>query len=153
MSELNFFYRDTTLSDQLISLYQVRQILLERGFTDMSYLGGGLAANLRYLIASSSAKDVSAFNPDSVECGHVMLQSNTYFKVLDVYHVGDKTQILLLENPDVTTANEEDLVLKAREDFEVKITMAPVRSLQSLDWRERTEFPIGMSGDGKFFEI
>ena len=42
------FYRDTTLPDHLISKYTVGQILTERGFTDMSYRGGGISTNLRY---------------------------------------------------------------------------------------------------------
>jgi hypothetical protein len=55
---LTLFYRDTTLSETLISKYHVGQILTERGFTDMSYKGGGLATNFRYLIASAHAKDL-----------------------------------------------------------------------------------------------
>ena len=78
-SGLTFFYRDTTLTENLISKYQVGQILTERGFTDMSYKGGGLATNLRYLIASPNAKDLSAFNPEGKQLGHVLLSSNAFF--------------------------------------------------------------------------
>lgn len=62
---LTLYYRDTTLSDILSSKYQVGQILTERGFTDISFKGGGLATNFRYLIASANGKDLSAFNPNS----------------------------------------------------------------------------------------
>src|SRR5689334_25221514 len=88
---LTLFYRDTTLSEDLISKYRVGQILNERGFTDMSYKGGGLASNLRYLIASAHAKDISAISPDSAIFGHVVLRSNAWFKLLDIYKIGDKT--------------------------------------------------------------
>jgi len=156
---LTLFYRDTTLSEDLISLYKVGQILTERGFTDMSYKGGGLAANLRYLIASAHGKDISAISPDSATFGHVVLPSNAWFKVLDIYKIGDKTQIFLLEIPQSAaeffrTANsniEEDIIKKARASFEAKVNLPPVPELQSLDWKERTEFPIGMNGEGKFF--
>lgn len=102
-SGLTLFYRDTELPESLISKYEVGQILQERGFTDMSYKGGGLTSNFRYLIASAHARDVSAINPDSAEYGHVMLQDNSCFKVLDIYKIGDKTQVFLLEIPENTT--------------------------------------------------
>ena len=94
-SGLTLFYRDTTLSEGLISKYQIGQILTERGFTDMTYKDGGLVTNCRYLIASANAKDLSAFNPDSKQFGHVLLTSNAFFKVLDIYKIGNKTQIFL----------------------------------------------------------
>ena len=98
-SRLTLYYRDTTLDTNLILKYQVGQILTERGFTDMSYKGGGLATNLRYLIASANARDLSALNADSKQYGHVLLSANVFFKVLDIYKIGYKTQIFLLEIP------------------------------------------------------
>ena len=156
---LTLFYRDTTLSEDLISKYKVGQILNERGFTDMSYKGGGLASNLRYLIASAHAKDISAISPDSAIFGHVVLRSNAWFKLLDIYKIGDKTQIFLLEIPEsavefFASANsniEEDIIKKARASLEAKINVPPVPELQALDWKERTEFPIGMNAKGEFF--
>lgn len=156
---LTLFYRDTSLSENLISKYSVGQILTERGFTDMSYKGGGLATNFRYLIASANAKDLSAFNPDSAKFGHVLLSSNAYFKVLDIYKIGSKTQVFLLEIPvtavdffaSATSNIEEDITKKARESFDTKINSEPIAELQTKEWRERTEFPIGMNDKGEFF--
>ena len=70
----------------------------------MSYKGGGLSTNFRYLIASANAKDLSAFNPDSKRFGHILLSANGFFKVLDICKIGDKTQVFLLEIP-VTAVN------------------------------------------------
>lgn len=156
---LTLFYRDTTLSDNLISKYAIGQILTERGFTDMSYKGGGLATNFRYLIASANAKDLSAFNPDSAQFGHVLLSSNTFFKVLDIYKIGDKTQVFLLEIPatavdffaSATSSIENDISKKARESFDIKINAEPIAELQKQEWKGRTEFPIGMNDKGEFF--
>jgi len=156
---LSLFYRDTTLSDDLISTYKVGQILVERGFTDMSTLGGGLAGNLRYLIASAYAKDLSAIDPESALTGHVMLHSNAFFKVLDIYTIGEKTQIFLLEIPErsigyfksAVSDSEAELIKKGKQDFDILMTFDPVEELQTLDWKERTEFPIGMSDQGEFF--
>lgn len=158
-SGLTFFYRDTTLTENLISKYQVGQILTERGFTDMSYKGGGLATNLRYLIASANAKDLSAFNPEGKQLGHVLLSSNAFFKVLDIYKIGDKTQVFLLEIPaaavdffaSATSNIEEDITKKARENFDTNIDTGAIAELQTMEWKERTEFPIGMNDKGEFF--
>lgn len=158
-SGLTLFYRDTTLSENLILKYQVGQILTERGFTDMSYKGGGLATNFRYLIASANARDLSAFNQDTKQFGHVLLSSNAFFKVLDIYKIGDKTQVFLLEIPatavdffaTATSSVEEDITKKARESFDTKINAEPIAELQTNEWKERTEFPIGMNDKGEFF--
>ncbi len=158
-SGLTLFYRDTTLAENLTSKYQVGQILTERGFTDMSYKGGGLVTNFRYLIASANAKDLSAFNPDSKQFGHVLLSSNSFFKVLDIYKIGNKAQIFLLEIPAVavdlftnaTSSVEEDITKKARENFHTKVDLQPIAELQTNEWKERTEFPIGMNDKGEFF--
>jgi hypothetical protein len=158
-SGLTLFYRDTTLSENLISKYQVEQILNERGFTDMSFRGGGLATNFRYLIASANAKDLSALNPDGNQVGHVVLTSDTFFKVLDIYKIEEKTQIFLLEIPataidffaSATSNVENDITKKARESFDTKVSTAPIAELQTTEWKERTEFPIGMNDKGELF--
>lgn len=156
---LSLFYRDAELPDGLISKYQKGQILNERGFTDMSYKGGGLTTNCRYLIASSNGRDVSVLDPNSEKFGHIMLKSNAFFKVLDVYKLKNKTQVFLLDIPSEaidffseTTSNIEDQIIeKAREHLDLKIDEAPVPELQTKEWRERTDFPLGMNNKGEFF--
>jgi len=158
-SGLTLFYRDTTLAENLISKYQIGQILTERGFTDMSYKGGALVTNCRYLIASSNARDLSAINAESKKFGHALLSSNAFFKVLDIYKIGEKTQVFLLEIPgtaadffaSATSSVEEDITKKARESFDSKINSEPITELQTSEWKERTEFPIGMNNKGEFF--
>jgi len=140
-------------------MYQVGQILTERGFTDMTYKGGGLATNFRYLIASANGKDLSALNPNSAQFGHILLSSNAFFKVLDSYRIGDKTQVFLLEIPatavdfftNVTSNIEKDIIIKARENFENKINANLIPELQTEEWKQRTESPIGMSDKGELF--
>jgi len=158
-SDLKLFYRDTTLSDDLISKYKVGQIIKEKGFTDMSYIGGGLSGNCRYLIASSDARDLSKFNPASVKNGHSLLDDNSFFKVLDIQKVNNKTQIFLLNIPgnsltlfkNSTSNLEEEITEKARQKFITKIDSALIPELQTEDWKERTKSPIGMSDNGEFF--
>lgn len=158
-SGLKLFYRDTNLSENLILNYKVGQIIHEKGFTDMSSIGGGLSGNLRYLIASSHPKDLSKFNPDSAKIGHFLLDSIAYFKVLDIQKIDDKTQVFLLNIPDNSislfknsTSNlEEEIIEKARKKFKDKINLPLIPELQTENWKEKTKTPIGMSDNGELF--
>ncbi|KAF2514610.1 hypothetical protein [Flavobacterium foetidum] len=158
-SGLKLFYRDTNLAENLISNYKVGQIIQEKGFTDMSSIGGGLSGNLRYLIASAHAKDLSKFNPDSAKIGHYLLDTIAYFKVLDVQKIGDKTQVFLLSIPDNSltlfknsTSNlEEEIIEKARKKFDAKKDSPLIPELQTESWKERTRLPIGMDENGLLF--
>jgi hypothetical protein len=158
-SGLRLFYRDTDLPDNLISNYKIGQIIQEKGFTDMSSMGGGLSGNVRYLIASAHPKDLSKFNPDSAKIGHFLLDTIAYFKVLDIQKIENKTQIFLLNIPDNSislfknsSSNlEEEITEKARKKFKDKIHSALVTELQTEDWKERTKLPLGMSDIGELF--
>ncbi|MBB4801102.1 hypothetical protein HNP37_001141 [Flavobacterium nitrogenifigens] len=158
-SGLKLFYRDTSLSENFISNYKIGQIIQEKGFTDMSSIGGGLSGNLRYLIASAHPKDLSKFNPDSAKIGHFLLDSISYFKVLDIQKIEDKTQIFLLNIPDNSislfknsSSNlEEEIIEKAQKRFREKIDAALIPELQTENWKERTKSPLGMSDNGELF--
>jgi hypothetical protein len=156
---LTLFYRDTELSQELQNKYQVGQILLSPGFTDMTWKGGGLRTNCRYLIASAFGKDLSAFNANAANFGLVILMSGSYFKVLDIYHRNDKTQILLLNIPEEAievfesskTNIEDDIITKARESFDKKVEAEPLLELLHEEWIDRTLYPVGMDKNGEFF--
>ncbi|MDR7209587.1 hypothetical protein [Flavobacterium piscis] len=158
-SDLKLFYRDTNLPDNLISNYKTGQIIQEKGFTDMTSIGGGLSVNFRYLIASASAKDLSKFNPDSAKIGHFLLDTIAYFKVLDIHRIDNKTQVFLLNIPDNSlslfknsTSNlEEEITDKARKKFIDKINSPLIPELQTQEWKKRTESPIGMNDNGEMF--
>ncbi len=156
---LMFFCRDLDLDEQLIAKYKPDQILMERGFTDMSQKLGGLAKNCRYLIASANAKNAGLFNPDAAEFGHAMLQSNSFFKVLDIQKQNGKTQILLLHIPEEGVelfvrskiSVEEEIIEKGIASFQDNVGADPVAELQAPDWLKRTSPPIGMNDEGVFF--
>ncbi|CAA9196378.1 hypothetical protein [Flavobacterium collinsii] len=158
-SDLKLFYRDTTLNNNLLASYQVGQILKEKDFTDMSFIGGGLSGNCRYLIASASARDLSKFNPDSAKNGHALLDDNSFFKVLDIYKISDKTQIFLLNIPgnslplfkNSTSNLEEEITEKAKQKFVNKINSPLIPELQTENWKEKTKAPIGMSSTGELY--
>ena len=150
--DLAFFYRDTNLNEKLISKYKIGSIINERGFCDMSYKSGGLTGNLRFLIASNNGKDLSLIDPEVSQYGFILLQSDSFFKILDVFRLEDKTQILLLNIAedlidyfrDNNSIDEKDIIDFARKDFNEKINDPIIEALDSEYWKERTNKPVGM---------
>lgn len=155
---LSLFYRDTNLTEKQLSAYQPGLILQERGFTDASYRGGGLITRHRFLIASARAKNAAMFE-HGTNWGLVIMNSGSYFKVLDIYTVGDKTQITLLHIPEEGVAIfsqakiniEDDIVEKARQGFEQKLALPPVPELTTEEWLGRTKTPVGVNPEGELY--
>lgn len=158
-SGLTMYYRDCELKQDLISKYRVDQIIMERGFTDVSSFAEGLGKKLRYAIASNKAVNMGQINPDVAKFGFNLISAPSYYKVLDIYTIGNQTQILLLnfdeKYTDIfksTKSNiEEKVVGMGRESLDKKIQMEPNEVLYENEWIERTKFPIGMSDNGDFF--
>lgn len=158
-SGLTMYYRDCELQQDLISKYKVDQIIMERGFTDVSSFAEGLGKKLRYAIASNKAVNMGQINPDVAKFGFNLISAPSYYKVLDMYTIGDQTQILLLNFNEkyldifksVKSNIEEKVVGMGRESFDKKIQMKPNEILNGKEWTERTQFPIGMSDSGDFF--
>jgi hypothetical protein len=104
---------------------------------------------------------VFEFTPDDGNFGLAVLRPGAFFKVLDIYKIGDKTQILLLEFPKVAasifrmmiTTLEKDIIESVRNSFDKNVNAEPLPELQLSDWLERTKNPMGMSDDGRFFDL
>lgn len=160
-SGLTMYYRDCKLDAAHILKYKNNQILLERGFTDVSAFAQGLGTNLRYAIASNKAVNMAQVNPDVAKYHFHLIAAPSHYKVLDIYKIGDQTQILLLHfDPkfmsifDGTNSNiEEKVIGMGRDSFDKKTQMQPNEVLYDDYWTERTQFPIGMSDKGIFFPI
>jgi len=158
-SGLTMYYRDCELKQELISKYKIDQILLERGFTDVSNFAEGLSKKLRYAIASNKAVNMAQVNPEVAKFGFNLISAPSHYKVLDIYTVGNQTQVLLLHFDEKfidifksTKSNvEEKVVGMGRESLDKKIQMNPNGDLNGKEWTERTQFPIGMSDNGDFF--
>lgn len=158
-SGLTMYYRDCELDEDLISKYQVNQILLEKGFVDVSSFAEGLGKNLRYVIVSNKAMDMGKINPEVAKFGLNLISAPSYYKVLDIYEVEEKTQIVLLhfyepylEIFSATNSNiEKKVVEMGRASLDEKIQIEPSSVLNEKEWKERTNLPIGMSDTGNFF--
>lgn len=60
-SNSSAFYRDTTLDEDVLLLYQVGMIFQEPTFCDATYRRGGLLAPHRFQIISTHARSLDAF--------------------------------------------------------------------------------------------
>lgn len=158
-SGLTMYYRDCELEEHLVSRYKVNQVIQERGFTDVSNQAEGLAKTVRFAIASNNASNLGGINPDVVKYGFHLITSGAYFKVLDIYKIENKTQILLMHFNEAyldifnsTTSNiEEKIIQVGRKSLDAKIQLQPNAILNNEEWTERTKNPIGMLDSGVFF--
>jgi hypothetical protein len=156
---LTLYYRDADLSKEVISNYQSRQILMEPAFVDCSYMGGFPTGNTRYLIASNKAADLGRVQPEVAKYGMMVLNAGSFFKVLDIYEIDGYTQVLLLHIPSqavdffkITNSNLEQTVIdKCRALFEKRMTDAIIPELNEEEWKQRIDFPVGMSKEGKLY--
>ena len=150
------YVRDADLPERLAEKYKIGQILTERAFVDASSRIGGMATTHRYLILSQYMADLSGFE-DETNWGMHVAKRGSKFKVLDIFTVDGKTQILLLQLPEAfesvfenRTDVEEEFISRERENFKNDLKKDVIDDLTG-EWLERCEFPIGMSDEGEFF--
>lgn len=151
------YVRDVNLNPEIAGKYEAGQILTEKGFVDASDKIGGMKTTHRYLILSGYMADLSQFESET-NWGIHTANRNSRFKVLDIFEVGDKTQILLLHLPDAfesvfenKTDVEEEFIERERENFLEDLKKDVVSDLDDGIWIERCRFPIGMSDEGEFY--
>jgi len=101
--------------------------------------------------------DLSRFETETNWSIHTA-KNNSRFKVLDVYEVDGKTQIILLHLPEGfeevfenSPRMESERVEELRQDFIKDLKKEVVKDLTDSMWLERCSFPVGMDDDGNFF--
>ena len=151
------YVRDVNLAENLASKYEPGQILTEKAFVDASSRIGGMVTSHRYLILSQFMLDLSQFE-DGTSWGINVANSGSRFKVLDIFTVDGKTQILLLHLPNGFDGVfedkrdvEDEFIQRERENFKEDVKKDPIEDLTDDVWIGRCGFPIGMSDEGEFF--
>ena len=151
------YVRDVNLDPELAGKYKAGRIITERGFVDASNKIGSMATTHRYLILSQHMVDFSRFE-EGTGWGLHVANRDSMFKVLDIFNVGDKTEILLLHLPEGfeevfvnRTDVEEEFIERERESFKRELEMDIVEALVDEMWLERCEFPLGMDEKGRFY--
>ena len=153
----SMYVRDVNLKESLAAKYEPGQVIMERGFVDATDKIGAMTTTHRYAILSYQMADFSQFEKDTDWGIHVAKPKST-FKVLDIYEHEGKTQILLVHAPDgfESVFNlEADLIKKtvcdARESFRKALSGDVIEEVNTPEWLERLEFPLGMDDEGNFF--
>lgn len=155
------YYKDCDLTPSVAEKFTKGKLIRNGFFLDVSSRGGGIKFNTRFLIASAKAAKLYEVNPDNERFGHCCLNLDSYFKVLDIYKIEDKTQVFLLHIPakslkyfeNVTSNWDEDFIKKARQSFDDKIHLEPISDLLESFWLKRTNFPVGMNAYEKFYPL
>jgi hypothetical protein len=166
LPNLSYFYRDTELEKSITDKYIIGQIIRSVTFVDVSAIAGGLNQNVRFVFASSKAAPVYEINPNVAKYKMFTINMNSFFKVLDVYEIGGKTQILLLHIPatgvdffvkgqTVVSVQyfEKEIVKKSRINFETLLATPVLSVLREKKWLDKTSFPIGLDVNNKFFDL
>lgn len=170
MPGLQFYYRDTDALDKAEDTYHVGDIVRGGFFIDVTTKLLRPTTKTRFLIASAHAAplceidDLCRQNPNVKKWGMNVLHPNSYFKVMDVYKVGNVTQVFLLHIPPTAailvgrsemvmkfineaTGSEHTLIGMARKSLDEKVTMdVHPRSLDK-EWVERTAHPVGLDDE------
>ncbi|MDR3266581.1 MAG: hypothetical protein LBT24_03320, partial [Tannerella sp.] len=163
------YYRDAELEENILSKYEVGQIIRSQTFVDVSGFAGKPTKNCRFIIASSKAAPFYALKPVYPKTErwrlHV-INANSYFKVQDIYRKDGITQIFLLHIPakgievfrhsvfnfgdgDV----EKQFIEKARASLDKRLEMLPAPELEEKDWIDRTKSPLGLDMNNQFFPL
>lgn len=154
------FYRDTTLSNEILEMYKVNIIFQEPTFCDATFKRSGMLASHRYQIISSNARSLDIFS-ENPQWGHCVWQTGRYFKVIDKTSIGEYTQITLLEIPedlllyfqtDLLAFIEKEFALQAVKDFEEVVNLPPLHELNVRDWLDRVVDPLGINDELEFFK-
>lgn len=166
LSGLTMYYRDSQLSESELQKYSVGQIFRSQTFVDVSNFAGKPTKNSRFIFATNKAAPLYQINPDTEKWKLHTINANSYFKVLDVYKKGDKTQLFLLHIPangidffrntalKLGDSNlEEQIIEKARASLDQKMNMNAIQEFEDKEWVLRTNFPIGLDDTGNFFAL
>jgi len=157
--ESGVFYRDTTLPDGVLDMYETGIIFQEPTFCDATYKRSGMLAPHRYQIISSHARDLGPLSANP-QWGLCTWQRDRYFKVIDKTSIEEYSQIALLEiaedlvsyfQANIFANIEKDLAMQAVADFKESLRLPLLPELNTRGWLDRLLYPLGISDELKFF--
>lgn len=179
---LQLFYRDTDTDIDVDRMYPVGKVLRTGFYTSVSTKLQRPAQNTRFLIATGHAALLCSdengnvnetglsFSPRAEEWRHAVISKNAWLKVLDVYKVGDITQIFMIQIPETAAMflgdnetifnfiNEAGgsgttLVEIARRSFDEKMKQLVHPRSTDTDWVALMSRPIGYTLKGQPYSL
>jgi len=171
---LQFFYRDTDAPVDIENTYHVCDVIRAGFFVDATTKLLKPAHKTRFLIASAHAaifcesQEMMATNPNIEKWGLCTFHFNSFLKVMDIYKVGDVTQIFLLHIPQAAArimgnsdlgmqfingaiGGQQTLVDIARKSLDEKMRMDVHPRSYDKDFVKRMEHPVGL--DDNFYLV
>lgn len=179
---LQLFYRDTDTDIDVDRMYPVGKVFRTGFYTSVSTKLQRPAQNTRFLIATGHAALLCSdengnvnetglsFSPRAEEWRHAVISKNAWLKVLDVYKVGDITQIFMIQIPETAAMflgdnetifnfiNEAGgsgttLVEIARRSFDEKMKQLVHPRSTDTDWVALMSRPIGYTLKGQPYSL
>lgn len=179
---LQLFYRDTDSDIDVDRMYTIGKVLRTGFYTSVSTKLQRPAQKIRFLIASAHAALLCSdengsvnetglnFSPRAEEWRHAVISKNAWLKVLDVYKVGDITQIFMIQIPETAAmflgdnqtvfnfineagGNGTTLVEIARRSLDEKMKQLVHPRSMDTDWLELMSRPIGYTLEGQPYSI
>ena len=160
-TQLTMYVRDVNLSPQYFQQYKVGMVIREPGFIDASNCIAGMHTTHRFTILSNRMRPLTKFERE-MGWGLHTSGANAYFKILDIYEVNGKTQIVLLHLLDdyrwrffqnEESSLEADIVLDLREKFKQALLKEEIPELSSEEWLKRCAKPLGLNEAGQLIDV
>ena len=154
---LQTFVRDTDLTPEEESWYEVGRILRVRGNLVATPRVGGLETTHRFAVLSNHMYDISDVHEAGPACRAHAARSGSRFKVLAVMREAGGTQVVLLHLPDderwalwrdCSWSVEGEILETVRDNFESKLGAPAIPELRSQAWRASCAEGPGFAGDG-----
>lgn len=179
---LQLFYRDTDADIDVERMYPVGKVLRTGFYTSVSTKLQRPAQKTRFLIASAHAALLCSdengnvnetglsFCPRAEEWRHAVISKNAWLKVLDVYKVGETTQIFMIQIPETAAMFMGDnetifnfineaggsgttLVEIARRSLDDKMKQLVHPRSTDTDWVALMSHPIGYTLKGQPYSL
>lgn len=179
---LQFFYKDTDAPILAEAMYPVGKVLRTGDYITVSTKLQKPAHKTRFLIAGAHAallcsdengksnKRCLDISPRAEEWRHAMFHKNVWLKVLDIYHVGNVTQIFMIQIPETVAKlfgdnemlfnffNESgeggfSLIEMARRSLDDKMLQSVHPRSLDKDLVKLMEPPIGYDSSGKPYSL
>lgn len=154
---LQTFVRDTDLTPEEESRYEVGRILRVRGNLVATPRVGGIETTHRFAVLSNHMYDISDVHEADPACRVHAARSGSRFKVLAVMREAGRTQVVLLHHPDderwalwrdCSWSVEGEILETARDNFESKLSAPAIPELRSQAWRASCAEVPGFAGGG-----
>lgn len=182
LSGLQLFYRDTDADIDVERMYPVGKVVRTGFYTSVSTKLQKPAQKTRFLIASAHAALLCSdengninetglsFSPRAEEWRHAVISKNAWLKVLDIYKVGNITQIFMIQIPETAAMfwgdnetvfnfiNESGgggstLVEIARRGLDKKMKQLVHPRSTDSDWIALMSQPLGYTSEGHSYSI